>query len=194
MCIVSPRRRVEITPPGINYSVKSDDCSVKSDDCRGRVKGAGALRFETIGARPRLGGGMPWTRLKVGLRPSPAQVGSDAPLPMVVLRARARHGRAPAKFRSGPLSLSAASSVPHARQHPTPELLVDRTPLAEVVERITPGRSGPRDSEQPDQYQAVVPRPPPATRTRLDQERRKERPLLIRHQDTNQGAPPKEKP
>ena len=84
--------------------------------------------------------------------------------------------------------LTGAAVIKRRQQHiPDPgewaaaELPVDRTPLAEMIVEIAPGRTGPRD---PVQNQTMIFWPPAALRAGLDHERLEERPLVIRHQAT----------
>jgi hypothetical protein len=80
--------------------------------------------------------------------------------------------------------------IPHPTQGPAPELAIDRVPFAEMVVQIAPGRARSGDPEHPVQHQPVIPGPTTAPRTALDHQRREERPLLIRHQTTNQDRSP----
>jgi len=82
--------------------------------------------------------------------------------------------------------------VPKPRKAPAPELAVDRRPLAEVIRQVAPRRPGPRDPENPIQNKAMILRGAAPPRSSLDHKGRKERPLLVAHQSSDQATlPPK---
>ncbi len=81
--------------------------------------------------------------------------------------------------------------VPYPRQRPAPELPVHRRPFAEILVQVAPRRARPRDPEHPVQNKPVIFRRPTALAAPGNHERREKRPLLVRHQSTNQDRLPK---
>lgn len=81
--------------------------------------------------------------------------------------------------------------LPYPRQRPAPELPVHRRPFAEILVQVAPRRARPRDPEHPVQNKPVIFRRSTALAAPGNHERREKRPLLVRHQSTNQDRLPK---
>lgn len=71
-------------------------------------------------------------------------------------------------------------------QSPAPELAIDTRPLAELLRQITPGSTGASNPENAIEHEAVVRSRTTALPSNRHQERFKECPLSILHQQTRQ--------
>ena len=78
--------------------------------------------------------------------------------------------------------------LPNPRDRPTSELSVDRPPLAEVIRKVPPLRTGTGDPEDAIQDKSMIARWAPSFGAGFDQEWLKERPLVVAHQVSDQDA------
>lgn len=79
---------------------------------------------------------------------------------------------------------------PNPRQRPASELPIDRTPDAEFLRQITPGRAGTRNPENAIQPTPMIAWWPTAAGPVLSQEWREDCPFLVAHQSTSQNRLP----